>query len=101
MRHLARVLFAAVVVCLFVSTPASYATSEATYLTTYYDSYQNVVGWYQEDCDHGETWDGTLDGQWKEVEVTSCVTVGHHYEYYYKCSGGWRRVNYIGDTYCY
>jgi hypothetical protein len=101
MRHIARILFAAAVVSLFASVPTAHATSEATYLTTYYDSSFNVAGWYQEDCDHNETSDGTLDGDWKEVEVTSCVTVGHSYEYYHKCPGGWRRVNYIGDTYCY
>lgn len=101
MRYFNRMLFAAAaLILLFVAAPA-FATGDGDYYTTYYDSSFNVVGTHREDCDHNETPDGEQCGAWKEVLVYSCVTYGYQYEYYRSCgcpNGGWRRVNYLGDT---
>lgn len=100
MRHWMRIVLAAAVLCLFVSVPNAYTTNDNDYIYRYYDSYQQVVGIWEEDCDHVETSEGTLDGEWLEIEMISCSTIGRTYEYYHKCNGAWHPVGFVGSTAC-
>jgi len=99
MRNLTRLLLVLAVVSLFPSGHLR-AEGEADYLTTYYDADQQAVGWYREDCDHNETWDGTQDGVWKEIDATSCTIPGYSSTYYHKCNGVWVQVGFIGSSAC-
>lgn len=99
MRNVIRLLLVLGVVCVFPSSRLQ-ATGEADYLTTFYDSNQYEVGWYREDCDHQETYDGTQDGTWKSIYASSCTYPGYSTTYYHKCGGGWVQVGNIGSPNC-
>ncbi|HKO55486.1 MAG TPA: hypothetical protein VJ276_06370 [Thermoanaerobaculia bacterium] len=100
MRKYFRIILAASVLWAFVSVPPAHATNDFDYHYTYYNSSLNEVGHWREDCDHEETSDGTLDGEWLQIEYISCATVGHFYEYWHKCNGSWHLVSFVGDTRC-
>lgn len=102
MRQTLRITLAAIILLgsLSIPFPTARATNDFDYNYTYYDSQQQVVGTYREDCDHQETYDGVQDGEWMQLELWSCATYGHYYYYYHKCSGGWHQVGFIGSTAC-
>src|SRR5258706_16192315 len=99
MRNVIRLLLVLAVVCVFPSGHL-YATGEADYLTTFYDGCQYEVGWYREDCDHQETYDGTQDGVWKSIYAASCTVPDYSTTYYHKCGGGWGQGGFIGPPGC-
>src|ERR1051325_7009790 len=81
MRHSLRITLAALILLgsLSVPLPSARATNDFDYNYTYYDSQQQVVGTYREDCDHQETYDGVQDGEWMQLELCSCAAIGHYY----------------------
>jgi hypothetical protein len=100
MRTSFRIAVAAAFIAFVTSAPSMRASSEADYHYTYYDSSLNEVGHYESDCDNQETSDGTLAGEWLQVEAISCTTPGDSFTYYHYCNGGWHPVAYVGDTSC-
>jgi hypothetical protein len=102
MRQTLRITLAALILLgsLSIPLPSARATNDFDYNYTYYDSQQQVIGTWREDCDHNETSWGAQDGEWLQVELWSCATIGHYYYYYHKCSGGWHQVGFVGSTAC-
>jgi hypothetical protein len=101
MRHRAVALFVCIAVSIAFSPAPVHALPQFSTLTSYYDSSQQPAGWSFRSCSGSWQQDGTLAGEWKEVDIQYCDAPWDYItEYYHYCNGQWVQVSYLFDPSC-
>jgi hypothetical protein len=81
--------------------PRVQALPEFSTVTWYYTSSHDANGWSYRSCTGSWQQEGTLAGEWKEVDIQYCeYPYDFIIEYYHYCSGHWVQVDYLFDPSC-
>lgn len=98
--------YAAVLALVLLSTttfyvPPAVAMQQFSTYTTYYDSNGDGVGSTYRSCTGSWEQEGTLAGEWKEVDMQYCNSPWDFVsEFYHYCNGQWVQVSSVGDSSC-
>ncbi len=97
----ARVFISLAILAAVVAPPRVQALPEFSTVTWYYASNHDANGYSYRSCTGSWQQEGTLAGEWKEVDIQYCeYPYDFEIEYYHYCSGQWVRVAYLFDTSC-